>query len=93
MVSGRRVVALVAALALILGGFALTTGKAEAAPSAAVAVDDGGSLAAVGTAQIDTGALIRSIVCPILDRLASGPFGPFIGNIVASLRARFGCPS
>ena len=95
MVSGRRIVALFAALALVLGGVVLATDKAEAAPSAAVAVAaDEGAVASVGSAlQVDVGALIRAIVCPILTRLANGPFGAFIGATIAALRARFGCVS
>lgn len=93
-VSARRVVALFAALALVLGGVALATEtRADAAPAAAVSADSG-AVASVGSAaQIDVGALIRAIVCPILARLAAGPFGPLIGNVIATLRARFGCAS
>ncbi len=72
------------------------TGKADAAPAVeqAAAADDGGALASVGGAlQIDPGALIRAIVCPILARLAAGPFGAFIGPTIAALQARFGCVS
>jgi hypothetical protein len=43
--------------------------------------------------QIDVSALIRAIVCPILRSLASGPFGGFIGGIILSLEAAFGCAS
>lgn len=45
------------------------------------------------TAQIDVGGLIRAIVCPILNALAFGPLGGFIGPIIAGLRASFGCVS
>jgi hypothetical protein len=41
--------------------------------------------------QIDIGALIRSIVCPILNALASGPFGAFFGPVINALKAAFGC--
>lgn len=42
-------------------------------------------------AQTDVGALIRSIVCPILTALANGPLGDFIRPIINSLLAAFGC--
>lgn len=46
---------------------------------------------AAQVAQVNVAALIRSIVCPILNALASGPFGGFLGGIINSLRAAFGC--
>lgn len=46
---------------------------------------------AAAQAQIDVAALIRSIVCPILTALANGPLGAFIGPIINSLLAAFGC--
>lgn len=46
---------------------------------------------AAAQAQIDVAALIRSIVCPILDALAAGPLGDFIGPIIDALREAFGC--
>lgn len=93
MASGRRVVALVAALALLLGGFVLMSEKADAASGpSVVAAADGGAVASVGTAQVDVDALIRAIVCPILNRLAT-TLPPFVAGIINALRARFGCVS
>ncbi len=98
-----------AALALVLGGIALANGTDTGVPRTNVVtnIDDGqavvdGAGATLGRTlgfgaaaqpQIDVGALIRSIVCPILDSLASGPFGAFIGPIIAAFRAGFGCTS
>lgn len=40
-------------------------------------------------AQIDVGALIRSIVCPILNALAAAI--PFLRPILSAISAAFGC--
>ena len=103
-----RAVSIIAAVALVLGGVVLAQGHNSAVPKTKVVTNiDHGKAVIDGTgavlgrtlgfgapqAQIDVGALIRSIVCPILDALASGPFGAFIGPIIGGLRAAFGCTS
>jgi hypothetical protein len=95
-------------LALVLGGVVLARSADSSTPKTKVVtnVDNGkavvdGAGAVLGrtlgfgapTAQIDVGALIRAIVCPILNALASGPFGGFIGPVIGGLRAAFGCVS
>ncbi len=104
----RRVITLVAALALVLGGLALA--KAAETPTGGTnvvsnvdnttKVVDGASLlgeslgfGAAIQPQISTPDLIRAIVCPILAVLASGPFGAFIAPLLAALQAQFGCIS
>lgn len=104
----RRAVSLIAALALVLGGMALAQAADSHAVKTKVvsnvnhgkAVVDGtgavlGRTLGFGAAQpqIDVPALIRAIVCPILNSLAAGPFGSFIGPIINSLRVAFGCVS
>ena len=107
--SSWRALSIFAALALVLGGVVLTRASDPAThdKSAVVTnIDDGtavvdGAGAVLGRslgfgaaqAQIDVQALIRAIVCPILDALASGPLGGLIGGIIGSLRASFGCVS
>lgn len=104
-----RAVSIFAALALIVGGVVLARGAEPTHKTNAVtsvvgdhghAVFDGagavlGKTLGFGAAvpQINVSALIRSIVCPILFALAAGPFGAFIGPIIASLEAAFGCAS
>jgi len=103
-----RAVSVLAAVALVFGGVVLarasdptTYDKSQVVTN----INDGSAVidgvgATLGRtvgfgqqAQIDVGALIRSIVCPILAALATGPFGGFIGPIINSLRAAFGCIS
>lgn len=85
-----RISSLIVALALALGAFVLVQHRAEAAPVKAAVATAG--VAAVGSqAQIDVGALIRSIVCPILLALRNGPLGSLIGFVINPLLAAFGC--
>ena len=103
-----RAVSIIAAIALVLGGVVLARSASSSAPKTSVVsnIDHGhavidGTGAVLGRTlgfgavqpQIDTSALIRSIVCPILNSLATGPFASFIGPIINSLRAAFGCTS
>ena len=82
-----RITAMIAALLLLLGMFALVqhvdASPAGASPAAAAAVDN---------AQIID---IRQIVCPILfavrNAFAGGPFGGFVTPILNSLIQAFGC--
>jgi hypothetical protein len=110
--TSRRALSIFAALALILGGVALASSADSATPKTKVvtnvdngkAVVDGAGAVLSRTlgfnaapAQIDVGALIRSIVCPILTAIATGPLGSLFGLIILpiinSLRAAFGCTS
>ena len=73
-----RVGSLLIAVALVVVALVLVQQRADAAPAA----------------QIDVAALIRSIVCPILNQLAAA-FANFFGGIVTpiinALQAAFGC--
>jgi hypothetical protein len=107
--TSRRAVSILAAIALVLGGVVLARAAApDHAPKTHVVsnIDHGkavvdGAGAVLGRSlgfgavqpQIDVGALIRSIVCPILAALASGPLGGLIGFVINPLRAAFGCTS
>jgi len=86
------------ALALVFAALVLIQRPAEAAvaggaASASVAAAITGPTAA--GAQIDVAALIRSIVCPILNQLAAAfsgtPFGGFVVPIIRQLQVAFGC--
>lgn len=102
-----RAVSVLAAVALVLGGVVLARASDPAAydkSEVVTNIDDGsavvdGAGATLGRslgfgqqAQIDVGALIRSIVCPILASLANTLPG-FVAGIINSLRAAFGCVS
>jgi hypothetical protein len=106
--TSRRAVSIIAAIALVLGGVVLARAADSSAPKTKVVsnIDHGkavvdGAGAVLGRSlgfgavqpQIDVGALIRSIVCPILAALASGPLGGLIGFVINPLRAAFGCTS
>ena len=91
-----RVASVLAGLALVLAATVLIQRPAEAAvggSTTAVAA----AVAAVpsAAAQIDVAALIRSVVCPILNQLAVvfGPnfFGGFVTPIIRQLQIAFGC--
>ncbi len=91
-----RVASVIAALALVFAMFVLVQDRAEASPASGAAV--AASIAAVGgagAAQIDVGALIRQIVCPILITLrnafAGSPFFNFVAPILNGLIIGFGC--
>ena len=87
----------VVAIALVFASLVLMQQKADASPAGSAAVTSVSAAvaapAAVG-AQIDVAALIRSIVCPILETLGRA-FANFFGGIVLpiinSLRVAFGC--
>ena len=90
-----RVSSMLIAFAMLAGSLLLIQQRADAAPAGS------GPVAAVAVAgldaaaQIDVGALIRSIVCPILfavrDAFDDGPFGGFVTPILNNLLAAFGC--
>ena len=89
-----RVASLVMAMLLASGTLLLVQQRADAAPAgAAVAASIAGGTGA--TAQIDIGALIRSIVCPILiavrNAFAGTPFFSFVQPILNQLLVFFGC--
>ena len=92
-----RVASVVAALALIFAMFVVLEGRAEASPGggAAAVTASIASSRGVDAAQIDVGALIRQIVCPILFSLrtafAGSPFFGFVSGILNSLIVGFGC--
>jgi len=104
-----RAVSVLAAVALVFGGIVLARASSDPVSydksQVVTNINDGSAVidgvgATLGRtlgfgqqAQIDVGALIRSIVCPILAALAGGPFGGFIGPIINSIRASFGCTS
>lgn len=107
-VRSRRTLSILAAMALVVGGLVLARSADTPAPATKVvsevqdhgtAVDGAGAVLgkALGfgaaPAQIDVGALIRAIVCPILNALATGPLGGFVGPVINALRASFGCTS
>ena len=92
-----RVSSLLIAFAMLAGSLLLIQQRADAAPAgagtvAAVALP---ALDAPAQINIDVGALIRSIVCPILfavrDAFDDGPFGGFVTPILNNLLAAFGC--
>lgn len=102
-----RAISVFAAVALVLGGIALARSSDSATydkSEVVTNIDDGtavvdGAGATLGRtlgfgqqAQIDVGALIRSIVCPILANLLNIVPG-FAQGIINSLRAAFGCIS
>ncbi len=102
-----RAVSVFAALALVMGGVVLarasdpaTHDKSEVVTNIdnGTAVVDGAGATLGRTlgfgqqAQIDVGALIRSIVCPILNALANSLPG-FAAGIINGLKASFGCIS
>jgi len=80
-----RVSSLLVASLLVFSAVLLLQHRAEAAPARPAAV----------TAQIDVGALIRQIACPILvsvrNAFAGSPFFSFAAPILNSLLASFGC--
>lgn len=89
-----RVASLALAMLLAAGALLLVQQRADAAPGgAAVAASIAGGDAV--TAQIDIGALIRSIVCPILvavrNAFAGTPFFGFVEAILNQLLVSFGC--
>lgn len=104
-----RAVSVLAALALVFGGVVLARASSDPATydksEVVTNIDDGTAVvdglgATLGRtmgfgqqAQFDVAGLIRAIVCPIFAALASGPLGGFIGTIINSLRASFGCIS
>lgn len=106
-VRSRRTMSIVAALALVVGGLVLARSADTPAPATKVvsevedrntAIDGAGavlgqSLGFGAQTQIDVAALIRAIVCPILNALATGPLGGFIGPVINQLRVAFGCAS
>jgi hypothetical protein len=92
-----RVASVVAAVALIFAMFVLVQDRAEASPAgggAAVAASIA-SLGGVDAAQIDVGALIRQIACPILISLRNTfsrtPFFAFVAPTLNALVVGFGC--
>ena len=102
-----RAVSVFAAVALILGGIVLARASDPATHDKTAVVtniEDGtavvdGAGATLGRAlgfgqqaQIDVGALIRSIVCPILATLVS-TLPAFAASILNGLRSAFGCIS
>ena len=99
-----RALSILAALALVVGGVALARNSAEPVTSQPNVVVDGPQFDNVGgaigqslgfgaaPAQINIPTL-QSIVCPILEALATGPLGGLIGPIINSIRVFFGCIS
>lgn len=92
----RRAVSVVLALALVFAAVVLLQARADASPagSAGTALVAAAAAPTAIAAQIDVGALIRSIVCPILNALAAafrGAFFAFVGPIINSLQVAFGC--
>lgn len=104
--SSYRLVALLAALALVVAGVAIVRGSLSPAPTRVVSQVDhkvpglDGAGAVLGKtlgfgavpAQIGPNP-VSAIVCPILTALAAGPFGVFIAPVIAALRIAFGCAS
>ncbi|MEA2686408.1 MAG: hypothetical protein QOE93_1603 [Actinomycetota bacterium] len=91
----RRTLSLLLPMFLLAAMLLMVSDRADASVAAGATVaaaSASSSSASASAAQIDIGALIRAIVCPILGALASGPFGSFIGPIINRLRAAFGCP-
>lgn len=91
----RRLTALLVGLALAFATLIVVEHRAEAAPNAAVAAVALPSADAGANAQIDVGALIRQIVCPILITLrnsfAAVPFFAIAVPILNQLIVSFGC--
>jgi len=92
-----RVASVIAALALVFAMFVIVQDRAEASPAsggAAIAASIA-SFGGVDAAQIDVGALIRSIACPILIALrnafSGSPFFSFVTPVLNSLIVGFGC--
>lgn len=102
---GSRAVALVAVLALVVGGLVLARHAAAPASTDKIVNVDNHSTPVDGVggvlgrslgfgavpAQIDVGALIRSIVCPILTALVAQI--PFLAPFIQPIRVAFGCLS
>ena len=91
-----RVASVIAALALMFAMFALVQDRAEASPAGGAAVAASiVSFGGVDAAQIDVGALIRQIACPILisirSTFAGSAFFGFITPTLNSLIIGFGC--
>lgn len=88
-----KVASLALAMLLAAGALLLVQQRADAAPVGAVAASIAGGDSV--TAQLDIGALIRSIVCPILiavrNAFADSPFFGFVEPILNQLLAFFGC--
>ena len=99
--SGRlrlRLGSVLVAFALVLAGLVLIQRPAEAAVGGSAATAVAAAVAAVpaaaSAAQIDVAALIRSIVCPILNQLAvafQNFFGGIVLRIIRALQIAFGC--
>jgi hypothetical protein len=91
----RRVTALLVGLALAFATLIVVQHRADAAPNAAVAAVALPSADAGANAQIDVGALIRQIVCPILiairNAFAAIPFFAIAVPILNDLIVSFGC--
>jgi len=97
-----RAVTIFAALALVVAGVVLARHSADPVVHDSKVVVDSPQIDSVGGAIGQTLGLgasaqaqisVAAIVCPILNALASGPFGSFIGPIIAALRVAFGCAS
>jgi hypothetical protein len=91
-----RLSSLLIAFAMLAGSLLLIQQRADAAPAGAVAAAVAlPALDAPAQINIDVGALIRNIVCPILfsvrDAFDDGPFGGFVTPILNNLLAAFGC--
>ena len=71
----RRAVVALAGLAFVIVALVALQHRADAVP----------------VAQFDVAALIRAIVCPILNFFSTGPFASFFGAIFNGLRSAFGC--
>ncbi|MEW6154495.1 MAG: hypothetical protein AB1673_10985 [Actinomycetota bacterium] len=99
-----RLVTVLAAVALVMGGITLarSADSGVTADHPAIAHDATVPLDSLGSTLGETlgfGAAlapqinIQAIVCPILAALASGPFAAFIGPVINALRIAFGCIS
>jgi hypothetical protein len=92
-----RVASVLAGLALVLAATVLIQRPAEAAVGGSATSAVAAAVAAVpsAAAQIDVAALIRSIVCPILNQLAvvfgENFFGGIVLPIIRQLQIAFGC--
>jgi hypothetical protein len=97
--SRLRISSVLVALALVFATLVLVQHRADAAPAAAAVTSVAAAVAlpsASSPAQIDVAALIRSIVCPILNSLNAAFanfFGGFILPIIRQLQIAFGCIS
>lgn len=97
-----RVMSIIAALALVVGGVVLARQAAEpATPKNGVVVDQSPQIGNLGDAigqSLGVGAgvqaqiNIQAIVCPILNALGAA-FGAFIAPVIAALKFAFGCAS